>query len=551
MIEGRERDEAIPQAGLGAVPPGPPGYGGRAVTDVAEREIDPQDVVLRIRGLVKTFGGNHALRGVDLDIAAGEVHGLVGHNGSGKSTLIKTLAGFYHADPHSGAEAWLDGVSFDLARVGVQRHERLRFVHQDLGLVLEMNALENLALRSGFARTRLGSIRWDEQERAVRATIARFGVHLDVHRPLAEATPVERTVVAIAGALQGWQGGRAVLVLDEPTAVLPPGEVDQLLGIVREIRAQGASVLYVSHRLDEIFALCDRVTVMRGGQVVATREVSSLTKHELVTLMLGEESAADGAPPAPPAPLDVATVLEARDLETGYLRGASIELRSGEILGLAGRPGSGREDLAYLLGGGLAGSASGEIRRPADEGRWRRLTGRSEPDIALVPADRGLEGMFTEFSVRENLTLGVLPRFGRRGWVGRRAEAALTRDWLGRLEVGTAGSEVSIATLSGGNQQKVLIGRSLVKNPAVLVLCEPTAGVDIGTRHALYRLIRAQVAETGLSVIVSSSDVGDLLALCDRVLVFDGGAVVRELSGAGITEVSLVHAMEGIDSGHE
>jgi ABC-type sugar transport system ATPase subunit len=521
------------------------------VTDVAEREIDQQDVVLQIRGLVKTFGGTHALRGVDLDIAAGEVHGLVGHNGSGKSTLVKTLAGFYHADPHSGAEAQLDGVSFDLTKAGVQLHERLRFVHQDLGLVQEMSALENLALRSGFARTRLGSIRWDEQERTVRETIARFGVQLDLHRPLAEATPVQRTVVAIAGALQGWQSGRAVLVLDEPTAVLPPGEVDQLLGIVREIRAQGASVIYVSHRLDEIFALCDRVTVLRAGQVIATRDIPSLTKHELVTLMLGEESAADGARLAGTAPSEVGTVLEARNLQTRYLRGVSVELRSGEILGLAGRPGSGREDLAYLLGGGLKGSASGEIRRPADQGRWRRLTGHREPDIALVPADRGSEGMFTEFSVGENLTLGVLERFGRRGWLGRRAETLLARDWLGQLEVQTAGPEISVATLSGGNQQKVLIGRSLVKNPAVLVLCEPTAGVDIGTRNALYPLIRAQVAETGLSVIVSSSDVGDLLALCDRVLVFDEGSVVRELGGAEITEKSLVHAMEGIDSGHE
>jgi ribose transport system ATP-binding protein len=534
------------------------------VTEVLGRDYDPQDVVLRVRGLVKTFGGNHALRGVDLDIAAGEVHGLVGHNGSGKSTLIKTLAGFHHADAHSGSAAWLDGVSFDLAKAGVDRHERLRFVHQDLGLVLEMSALENLALRSGFARTRLGSIRWDEQERTVRETIARFGVHLDVHRPLAEATPVERTVVAIAGALQGWRGGRAVLVLDEPTAVLPPGEVDQLLRIVREIRAQGASVLYVSHRLDEVFALCDRVTVLRGGAVVATREVDSLTKHDLVTLMLGEESA-DGAQRSDAAKADAgkadagkanaakagaATALEARNLRTRYLRGASVELRTGEILGVAGRPGSGREDLAYLLGGGLGGGASGEIRRPADQGRWRRLAG-AEPDIALVPADRGSEGMFTGFSVRENLTLGVLQRIGRRGWVGRRAEGALTRDWLGRLEVRTSGAEVPVATLSGGNQQKVLIGRSLVKQPSVLVLCEPTAGVDIGTRHALYRLIRAQVAETGMAVIVSSSDVGDLLALCDRVLVFDEGTAVREFGGAEITEKSLVHAMEGIDSGHE
>ena len=207
--------------------------------------------VLRLEQLSKTFGGTRALRDVALEIAPGEIHALVGQNGCGKSTLIKTLAGYHDADP--GALAWLDGEPFDLSAVTDARHDRLRFVHQDLGLVTELSALDNLALSRGYARTRLGSINWSAQEQTARALIGRFGVDIDVHRPLMYATPVERTIVAIAAALEGWEGGRGVLVLDEPTAVLPHTEVDKLLEIVREVRRSGTSVLYVSHRMDEIF----------------------------------------------------------------------------------------------------------------------------------------------------------------------------------------------------------------------------------------------------------------------------------------------------------
>ena len=225
--------------------------------------------LLKIEGLSKTFGGTRALIDVGLDVREHEIHALVGQNGSGKSTLIKALAGYHHPDP--GARAWFAGEPFELGSGLQHGHDRLRFVHQDLGHVLELGVMDNLALRHAYVRGRFGNIRWAEQERTARELLGRFGVDINLHRPLAEATPVERVVVAIVAALQGWDGGGGVLVLDEPTAVLPPHEVAQLFELIGEVRRAGASVLYVSHRIDEIFQLADRVTVLRGGRVVASR----------------------------------------------------------------------------------------------------------------------------------------------------------------------------------------------------------------------------------------------------------------------------------------
>ncbi|CAM5707652.1 Sugar ABC transporter ATP-binding protein OS=Streptomyces alboniger OX=132473 GN=CP975_27910 PE=4 SV=1 [Streptomyces alboniger] len=279
--------------------------------------------VLSITGLSKRFGGTQALRDVDLDIAQGEIHALVGPNGSGKSTLIKILAGYHQAD--AGAEARLDGEPFDLG----SDHDRLRFVHQELGLVGELSAMDNLALSRGFARSRLGNIRWREQEQRTVELVHRFGLDIDVRRPLVDATPVQRTVVAIAAALQGWEADQGLLVLDEPTAVLPPGEVGKLLDIVREVRRGGASVLYVSHRLDEIFQVADRVTVIRGGRRIATRPVRGLTPQSLASLMAGEATERSAERPkvsATSRPGELA--LEARELTGGPLRGARVLPRS-------------------------------------------------------------------------------------------------------------------------------------------------------------------------------------------------------------------------------
>ncbi|MGZ5157990.1 MAG: ATP-binding cassette domain-containing protein, partial [Caldimonas sp.] len=395
----------------------------------------------------------------------------------------------------------------------------------------------------GFARGAGGRVRWREQEQLTHRVLERFDVELDIHKPLAQATPVQRTVVAIAAALQDWHGGTGVLVLDEPTAVLPHEEVERLFAMVREVQRAGTSVLYVSHRLDEIFEIADRVTVLRGGRVVTTLPVDETDARGLAGLMVGADVDPDYRAPVatrPAAPV----VLEARDVAGMRLRGVDLDVHEGEILGIAGLAGSGMQELAYALAGKAPSAVTGRIRLPARAPEWLEIADAGRLDIPLVPADRGREGVIAEFSVAENMSLSVLGRLGSRGKLSHGAEGTLVERWTRRLEVKASGPAALISTLSGGNQQKVVLGRCLAREPELLVLSEPTAGVDIGTRVAIYDLI-AGLAGDGLTVVVSSSDVGDLLAMCTRIVVLRNGHVAAELGAEGLTEHALVRAMEG------
>jgi ABC-type sugar transport system ATPase subunit len=492
---------------------------------------------LRVERLSKTFPGTRALIDAAIEIRPGEVHALVGQNGSGKSTLIKTLAGYHTPDP--GAAAELDGEPFAL---GHTVPDGLRFVHQDLGLVLELNAMDNLALRGDFIRGFGGRVRWAEQEQETYRILERFDVELDIHRPLAEATPVQRTVVAIAGALQGWHGG-GVLVLDEPTAVLPHDEVERLLAMVREVQRSGTSVLYVSHRLDEIFEIADRVTVLRAGRVVGTLPVADTDQRGLAQLMVGTEVDPDYRAPVAARP-DSPVVLELRGVHGRRLHGLDLDVHRGEILGVAGLAGDGTGELPYLIAGYPRHPATGKIRLPRRSDEWIELADARRLGIPLVPADRAHEAIVPDFAVSENMTLSVLDRLGSRGKLSKAAERRLVERWAERLEVVTASSDAMISTLSGGNQQKVVVARCLARDPELLVLSEPTAGVDIGTRVAIYELL-AGLAREGLTVIVSSSDLGDLLAMCTRIVVLRDGRVGAELGADGLTEHALVNAIEG------
>jgi ribose transport system ATP-binding protein len=496
--------------------------------------------VVRMEHVSMTFPGTKALDEVDFSVRPGEVHALVGHNGSGKSTLIKILAGYHGAD--AGSQAWVSGQEIDITSEGF-RPPDLSFVHQDLGLVLELDALDNLALHGGFRTARFGRIDWAEQRAITEELLGVFDISLDLHQPLAAATPVERTVVAIAAALQGQRAGAGgLLVLDEPTAVLPINEVERLYTIVKDLRARGVSILYVSHRLDEIFELADRVTVLRNGRNVLTADMESVTKRSLVAAMLGFDMEPDYRAPVAEETGRPA-VLEVRDLKGRYARKVSLTLHQGEILGLAGLAGSGREEVPYALAGAVDYPISGEVRAGGEQGHWQPVGRKAQLPLAFVPADRGGEGIIANMSVAENLSLSVLDRLGRTGHLSHREETRLIADWAERLGVKMAGADDLISTLSGGNQQKILIGRCLAKEPEVLVLCEPTAGVDVGARRGIYDLL-AREARRGLAVVVSSTDLDDLLAVCTRVLVFNHGVVTDELHGEGIAEHALVHAIE-------
>jgi ABC-type sugar transport system ATPase subunit len=496
------------------------------------------ETTLRISGLSKTFPGTRALIDASLEIRPGEVHALIGQNGSGKSTLIKTLAGYHRAD--SGAVAELAGESF---AIGHDVPDGLRFVHQDLGLVLELNAMDNLALRGGFISGAGGRIRWRAQEEETYRLLDRFAVELDIHRPLADATPVQRTVVAIIAALQGWQGGQGVLVLDEPTALLPHEEVERLFAMVREVKRAGTSVLYVSHRLDELFEIADRVTVLRAGRVVTTLPMAEVDNRSLASLMVGADVDPDYRAPVATRP-DAPVVLSLRDVHGQRLRGVDLDVHRGEILGIAGLAGAGMPELPYVIAGCSRFPASGRIRLAQRSDEWLDVAGAASLGIPIVPADRAREGVVAEFGVGENLSLSILDRLGSRGKLGLGEERAVIDHWTRELGIVTAGPDALISTLSGGNQQKVVVARCLGREPELLVLSEPTAGVDIGTRVAIYDLI-ARLARGGLTVVVSSSDLGDLLAMCTRVVVLRNGRVGAELGADGLTEHALVRAMEG------
>jgi ribose transport system ATP-binding protein len=496
---------------------------------------------LSIEGLSKTFPGTRALDDVSIRAARGSVLALLGHNGSGKSTLIKVLAGFHQPDP--GARAWVDGEEMALGDSEVATRHGLRFVHQDLGLIPELNAVDNVALAIGYTR-RAGRIDQRAQIARTKQLLGRFGIDFDVTLPLANASPVERTCLAIARAMWDWEQGPRVLILDEPTASLPSREVSRLFDVIREVRAAGHAVIYVSHRMDEIFQIGDEVVVLRTGRVVGAGAVRDFSPDQLTSLIAGHDLQAERTR-ATAVRDDV--VLRVRQLRGKYLDGVDIELRRGEVLGVGGLLGSGRDELPYAIAGAVQTSADGpwwlngrEVEPP---------TGPTAPrmGIGFVPAERSREGLIADFSVCENLTLGALPtlraRRGRFLWGG--SEGRVARSWLDELDVPEEYADRPITTLSGGNQQRILFGRCLHTDPKLLVLSEPTAGVDVGARESLYGLLRER-AQAGLSILLASSDTEDLVSMCDRVLVLRNGRVADELTGPAINAERIVSVMESV-----
>ncbi len=532
----------------------------RPAAGVPNTEAPAGAIELRLRGVSKTFPGVRALTAVDMDVAAGSVHALVGHNGSGKSTLIKCLAGVYTPDP--GAEAWLAGEPLTLGNRDDAERKGLRFVHQDLGIIPELSAMDNVGFVLGFERNALRRINWRREAQRTSELLAQFGFTLDPRRPLGEASPPERAAVAIVRAIAGWQAGRGVLVLDEPTAALPAHEVDRLFQLVREVSASGTAVILVSHRLDEIMAIADSVTVLRDGANVWEGPLAATTLQRLVDLIADTDSehppaqaqpgraAPDPVTPADPADPagEAVPALEVRDLYGRYLRGISLTVGRGELVGVAGLLGSGREELPYIVAGASSEGVTGTVAIAGvpllGEGPGPSIGRAQALGVALVPADRAAEGIIPDFTTTENVSLTALPTLRKRGFVGPARERRFGRAWLSAVHADPAYGPRPISTLSGGNQQKAVLARSLSVAPRLLVLSEPTAGVDIGARTVLYDELRRRAAE-GLAVLMASSDLEDLLACCDRVIAVRNGVVAGEFEGARMTKSAIAYAMEG------
>jgi ribose transport system ATP-binding protein len=491
----------------------------------------PGEPLVRIRGLSKRFGGTLALDRIDLDLHAGSVRALLGPNGAGKSTLIKVLAGYHPAD---GGTVTVAG--HPLGTDAASRE--MSFTHQDLGLVEWMTAAENIALTTGYAR-RGGLIsRRRTRERGAEALRAVAG-HLMADTRIADLAPAERSLVAIARAL----AARAkLIVLDEPTASLPAADCARLFDVLHTLRERGHAILYVSHRLDEVYEVADTFAVLRDGRLVSQGELAAHSPARLVRDIVGDEPTgyrAGTAPARGPA------VLALDGVRTAQAGPVGLELRAGEVLGLVGLTGAGHMELGRALAGARPVLA-GRVLLDGRPYRPRTVADAVASGVGLVTGNRVAEGCAADLTVRENLLAN--PRAGgppTRRWISPRRERAEARALIERFSVRPRDSEAPIATLSGGNQQKVMLGRWLRGGLRLLILEEPTASVDIGAKAALYRLLDDALA-AGLAAVLISTDFEEVAGVCRRALVFVGGTVTAELSGASLTVAELARAASAL-----
>lgn len=495
---------------------------------------------LEAGGLSVTFGGQRALDDVSLRLTRGTVTALLGMNGSGKSTLIKVLAGVYTPDAGSDLSIFGRSVALPLSPRASRSHG-LRFLHQDLGLIPQLTVADNFALVNGFpVRGWSGTVRTRRLHDQVAHTLQTLGIEAPVGERVDRLAPATRTMVAIARALHEPEGISAqtlasrILVLDEPTASLPADQVDTVMTIVGLVRDLGGTVVYVSHRTDEVLRLADEMVVLRDGKLVDSGPVAGLDARELVTRIVGRQTPAASAPPTPPAGGAGGDRLVVQDLSGIRLRDISFRVGEGEILGVAGLVGCGRSELVRILGGA----------QPARAGRME-LDGRPHrpgapraalrAGVASVPQERRRDGVVMTMSVAHNLTLGDLgAHTGAAGVIDVAAERAHAQDLISRYAVRTAGPDLPVGLLSGGNQQKVVMARAGERATRLLLLDEPSQGVDAHAKAEIAQIVRDR-ASAGVSVVLASSDADELVSLCHRVLVLDRGRIVGELAGEGLT----------------
>ncbi|GAA1862406.1 ribose ABC transporter ATP-binding protein RbsA [Pseudonocardia ailaonensis] len=499
---------------------------------------------LAVRGVTKTFGATRALDDVSFDVRTGQIHGLLGGNGSGKSTLIKIMAGVYTADAGE-LQVGDRPVAADATSPARARQSGLRFVHQSTSTFPELTLAENIAIGDRFP-TSAGRVRWSELRRHTEQLLERFEIDAHPRDRLGDLRPADQTMVAIARALQDDSAGLSVLVLDEPTASLPEHEVSVLLDALRRYAAAGQTILYVSHRMDEVLSLTDAMTVLRDGQHVITCSTEGMTEAEMVSHIVGRpvervfaETAADPDTVGEP-------VLEVDGLVGGPLRGIDLSVSAGEIVGIAGLLGSGRTELLRMIFGDHPVEAgtirlAGSTVHPRTPGEAMRL------GIAHVPEHREAEAAFLDLSVRENLSAAEVVKYWVGGRLDRRRERQDAERAITDFAVRTAGQDALMSSLSGGNQQKVILARWLRRQPRLLLLDEPTQGVDVGARADVYAAIRAAVND-GMAAVVVSSDFDELAHACDRVLVLRDGRITAEVRGDDLHRhrlTELVYTKEG------
>jgi rhamnose transport system ATP-binding protein len=491
--------------------------------------------LLQLTGISKSFGAVRALRGVTFDLQPGELHALLGENGAGKSTLIKVITGAHQ--PDTGAIE-LDGVKCSRLTPQTARRHGLACIYQQPALFPDLTVAENIALRleppSAFRK-----IRWGERRERARKLLEQIGSDLSPDAEASALSIAEQQLVEIACAV----GAKArILIMDEPTASLTPREQKLLYRTVEQMRELGVGIIYISHRLEEVFQLADRVTVLRDGESVGTSRLDEISEPELIRRMVGRE-VNSAYPPAAANPGKPILVLENVGCASSGVHSVNLTVRCGEVLGIAGLIGAGRTELARILFG-ITPATSGRVIYRGESIAIGSPREAVKHGIAYAPEDRRRHGIVLELPISQNTTVAVQSKLFRNGWLRSAAERSLTINYIQRLGIKTTGPEAAGATLSGGNQQKVVLARWLATNPQLLILDEPTQGIDVGAKGEIHQLIR-QLTNEGLAVMMISSDLPEVLGMSDRIAVMRGGTVVAEFP-RGVDGAVVMSAAMGI-----
>jgi len=477
--------------------------------------------LLQLSSITKSFGAVRALRGVSFALEPGEVHALLGENGAGKSTLIKIITGAHAPD---GGTMEVGGEAVGRLTPARARTLGIACIYQQPALFPDLSVAENIALRLEKTSP-VHLVRWPERRARAAELLHRIGANIDADKEVRALSMPEQQLVEIACALGS---GARIVIMDEPTASLTQKEQHLLFAVVRELRASGVGVIYISHRLEEIFALADRVTVIRDGESVGTNRVDELNETTLIRMMVGREVAAI-YPPSESAPGEVVLSLRGVGCAASAVHGIDLEVRAGEIVGLAGLVGAGRTELARILFG-LTPADAGEITLSGQPARLGDPHQAIAHGIAYVPEDRRRHGVILEMPIAANTTMAIHSQIFPGAWLRPGAERQLTLDFIRDLAVKTSGPDAPGGSLSGGNQQKVALARWLATKPKLLILDEPTQGVDVGAKGEIHKIIR-RLAKEGLAVLLISSDLPEILGMSDRIVVMRGGTIVAELPG--------------------
>ncbi len=493
--------------------------------------------LLSMRSITKTFSGIAALSGASLEVAHGEVHALIGQNGAGKSTLIKVLTG-YHSK--TSGEVNFEDRPFEVNAPRAAQDAGISTIYQEINLVPQRSVTENICL--GRELRRYGLLDWPAMRTEAQRLLSKFNLNLDVDLPLSQFSTATQQMVAIARAV-GFSA--RLVIMDEPTSSLDDREAQVLFSVIRGLKDNGVSVLFVSHRLDELYQVCDRVTIMRDGQTVRVANIAEITKLELVSTMLGRDVAraagkTTGFGVAAKAP--GAMVLEANDLSDGRLaRRIDFSVASGEIVGLAGLLGAGRSETARLAFGDTV-AKTGTMRLATKPFAPRQPIDAIKAGIGFCTEDRKIEGIIPDMSVADNMMLALRPVLGRSGIVDEGRSRKIATQFIRQLGIKCTGPDQKIRELSGGNQQKVLLARWLAMSPKLLILDEPTRGIDVGAKDEIQKLIRS-LADQGLAVLMISSELEEVVEGANRVFVLREGLTVVEIGHSELTEDAVLAAM--------